>query len=94
MIKNLRFSTSLRPYARRTIEKIEETDIVIGVPAYYSAPTIEYIISIIAKGLDKYYKELKSLIFISDGGSTDDTRDIAESVNILIRNRFLSLIEL
>ena len=82
MIKDMRFSTSLRPYAIKTIEKIEEVDIVIGVPTYYSAPTINHVISTIAKGLDKYFKEYRSLIFVSDGGSTDDTRDNADSVNL------------
>jgi glycosyltransferase involved in cell wall biosynthesis len=82
MIKNLRFSTSLRQYTRRTIEQISNADILIGIPAYYSAPTINYIIKTVAKGLDKYYGDYKSVILISDGGSTDDTRDNAESVNL------------
>lgn len=82
MIKEMRFSTSLRPYARKLIESIGETDIIVGIPTYFSASTIGKVITTIAKGIEKYFKDYHSIIFVSDGGSTDDTRDNAETVNL------------
>lgn len=83
MIKStIRFSTALREKARKQIENLGYADIVIGIPSYFSQNTIGYVIEQAAKGLDKYFPDKRSLIFVSDGGSTDDTREVAESVDI------------
>ncbi len=78
----MRFLTALRDEARRKIEKISKADIVIGIPTYYSCGTIEFVIKMVAEGLRKYFPGKKSIIFISDGGSTDDTREVAMDVDI------------
>ncbi len=77
-----RFSTALREDARKKIEKIGKADIVVGIPAYYSQDTISHVIETVAKGLEKYYPDFFSVIFVSDGGSTDDTREEAQSVDL------------
>ncbi len=77
-----RFSTALREDARKKIEKIGYADIVVGIPSYFSQDTISHVIETVAKGLEKYYPDKKALIFVSDGGSTDDTREEAEAVDI------------
>jgi len=68
MISNMRFSTALRPYARNKIEQLGNTDIVIGVPSYSSASSIEHVLKTIIKGLKLYYPERKAFLVISDGG--------------------------
>jgi glycosyltransferase involved in cell wall biosynthesis len=35
----------------------------------------------VAEGLDHFYPEKRSLIIVADGGSTDDTREVAQSVD-------------
>ncbi len=77
-----RFSTALREDTRKKVEKLGYADIVVGIPSYFSQDTIGYVIEQVAKGLDRYFPDKKSLIFVSDGGSTDDTREIAEEVDI------------
>ncbi len=77
-----RFSTALREDARKKIEKIGHADIVVGIPSYYSQDTIAYVIETVAKGIEKYYPDFKGVIFVSDGGSTDDTREEAENVDL------------
>jgi glucosylglycerate synthase len=77
-----RFSTALRHHIRKKIELIGSADIVIGIPSYQSEDTITHVINTLARGLDKHYHEARSLIFVSDGGSTDDTRDIARDIEI------------
>ncbi|WP_297455297.1 glycosyltransferase [Persephonella sp.] len=78
----VRFSTALREDARKKIEQLGYADIVVGIPAYYSQTTISHVIQQVAEGLDRYFKDKKCLIFVSDGGSTDDTREIAENTDI------------
>ncbi len=83
----MRFLTALREDAIKAIEHIGQADIVIGIPCYYSQDTISNVITQVADGVEKYYPDKKALIFIADGGSTDDTREEAmetpvESFNI------------
>jgi hypothetical protein len=81
MTKITRFSTALRPHVTAKIEQLGYADIVIGIPAYGSGDSIVHVIKTVIKGIEQYYPHLKALIMISDGGSTDDTRDLARSVD-------------
>ena len=81
-LPSTRFSTALREDARKKIEQLGYADIVVGIPAYYSQTTISHVIQQVAEGLDRYFKDKKCLIFVSDGGSTDDTREVAENTDI------------
>jgi len=80
--QTMRFSTTLREHVRKQIERLGHADIVIGVPAYFSGSSIVHVIQTIATGLEKYYPDSKAVIMVSDGGSTDDTREIANLVQI------------
>ncbi|WP_456392021.1 glycosyltransferase [Persephonella sp.] len=82
VLPRARFSTALREDARKKIEQLGYADIVVGIPAYYSQFTIAHVIEQVAKGLERYFSDKKCLIFISDGGSTDDTREVAQEVDI------------
>jgi glycosyltransferase involved in cell wall biosynthesis len=81
MTSNIRFSTALRPHVRNKIEELGHADIVIGVPSYSSASSIEHVLKTIIKGLKHYYPDRKAFLVISDGGSTDDTREVARLVD-------------
>ncbi|MBI4633471.1 MAG: glycosyltransferase [Deltaproteobacteria bacterium] len=81
MTKITRFSTALRPHVTAKIEQLEYADIVVGIPAYYSGDSIVHVLKTVVKGIEQYYPHLKALIMVSDGGSTDDTRDLARSVD-------------
>jgi len=80
MSRTARFSTALRDYARRQIEHLGTADIVVGIPAYYTDESLSHVIRMVAEGLDRYYPDKKSLIIVADGGSTDDTREVAQSI--------------
>jgi hypothetical protein len=67
----IRFSTALRPHVRTKIEQLGTADIVIGVPSYDSGDTIAHVVQIIISGLDRYYRDRKALVMVSDGGSTE-----------------------
>jgi hypothetical protein len=63
-------------------DKIKTVDILIGIPCYNCEESISYVIEQVANGLNKYFPEYKTAIFISDGGSLDDTRENAYSAAI------------
>ena len=81
MSRTGRFSTAIRDYARRQIEHLGQADIVVGIPSYYSDDSLAYVIRTVAEGLEHFYPEMKSLIIVADGGSTDDTREVAQGVD-------------
>jgi glycosyltransferase involved in cell wall biosynthesis len=80
MITKQRFSTALRDHVRKNIEQLGYADIVIGIPSYSSGSTIQHVVKTVLKGLEKHYRDSKSVIMVSDGGSTDDTRDLARAI--------------
>ena len=78
----MHYDTSLRGYTSKRIEEIESADILMGIPCYNNERTIAHVIQMVTHGLAKHYKDQRSVIFIADGGSTDDTREVARDFQI------------
>ena len=78
----MRYDTALRAYTSKRIEEIETADILVGIPCYNNEKTIEHVIQMVTHGLAKHYKDRRCVIFIADGGSTDDTREVAKEFQI------------
>ncbi|NIS59748.1 MAG: glycosyltransferase [Proteobacteria bacterium] len=78
----MHYNTALRPYAFKRIEEIESADIMVGIPCYCSEGTINHVIQMVSHGLAEHYRDRKSVILIADGGSTDDTREVAKEFQI------------
>ncbi len=76
------YNTALRAYGAKRLEEIESADILVGIPCYNNEKTIEHVIQMLTHGLAKHYKQKRSVIFIADGGSTDDTRETAKDFQI------------
>ncbi len=76
------YTTSLRGYTLKRLEEIGQADIIVGIPCYNNEKTIAHVIQMVTHGLDKYYRNYRNLIFIADGGSTDDTREEAKEFQI------------
>lgn len=76
------YFTALRAYTTKRIEEVDSADILIGIPSYNNERTIAHVIQMVTHGLDKHYRNRKSVIFIADGGSTDDTREAAKEFEI------------
>jgi glycosyltransferase involved in cell wall biosynthesis len=67
-----------------TLEKLKaigDVDVLIGIPSLRCEETIGFVIGAAAFGLKKYYPDKKALILVSDGGSTDETREVALSID-------------
>jgi glycosyltransferase involved in cell wall biosynthesis len=74
-LEKKQYKTALRDPVLRWIDKIKNVDVLVGIPAYNNEETIGHVISQVAKGLKKYYGDLRTAIFVADGGSVDDTRE-------------------
>jgi glycosyltransferase involved in cell wall biosynthesis len=76
------YDTALRAYTAKRVEEIGEADILVGIPCYYNQGTIEHVIRMVTHGLHNHYKDFRSVIMVADGGSTDDTREVAREFQI------------
>jgi glycosyltransferase involved in cell wall biosynthesis len=78
----MNYDTALRTYTSKRIEEIDKADILVGIPCYNNERTITHVIQMVTHGLDKHYKDKRNVIHIADGGSTDDTREVAKEFEI------------
>lgn len=78
----MKFSTALRRYPRRRIEKIGNVDLIVGIPCYNNDSTIANVIKTVGLGLSMYFPKARSLVMVCDGGSTDDSREEAGAVQV------------
>jgi glucosylglycerate synthase len=78
----MQYLTSLRAKATRRLEEINKADLVVGIPCYNNQSTINHVVKTVSDGLAGHYPDMRSLIIVSDGGSTDDTREVANGVDI------------
>ncbi|MBN2061144.1 MAG: glycosyltransferase family 2 protein [Deltaproteobacteria bacterium] len=76
------YDTALRAYTSKRIEEVESAEILVGIPCYNNEKTIEHVIQMVTHGLNKHYKKCRSVILVADGGSTDDTREVAKEFEI------------
>ncbi len=80
MNKNIDSALSLD--AKVYLHDIEKADILVGIPSYNNVLTASYVLSQVVKGLDKYFPKLRSVIFVSDGKSVDDTLTSVKKVDL------------
>jgi len=78
----MKFITAIRDDLRKRLEEIKSVDIIVGIPAYNVDDTIDFVMKQIGDGLAEHWKGHKSLILITDGGSVDDTREVAQNVQL------------
>lgn len=55
----------------------DSVDLLIGIPSFQNAKTIGHVVRAVEAGVRKFFPRQRSLIVISDGDSTDGTRQAA-----------------
>ncbi len=78
----MQYDTALRAYTNKRIEEIESADILVGIPCYNNEKTIVHVIQMLTHGLHKHFKDKRCVMLVADGGSTDDTREVAKEFEI------------
>ncbi len=77
-----KYSSALRENVHMWINKIKSVDILISIPSYNCEDSIGYVVEQVGQGLARHFPGHKSAVFISDGGSLDDTREKAYEASI------------
>lgn len=78
----MKYYSALRPYVMKRLEELEGADIIVGIPAFNNQGTIGHVIKMVSHGLNEHFHGLRTVIVVSDGGSTDDTRDVAKEFQL------------
>lgn len=70
-------SASLEPNALERLDEIGEADVLAGIPSFRNETTIAGVIAAVEAGLRAYLPDIRAVICVSDGGSSDRTREVA-----------------
>ena len=70
------YETALQDEARQWLAKIGHADILVGIPSYNNAATIDHVVRMAAEGMVKNFPDMKPVLINSDGGSPDGTRQV------------------
>ena len=54
-----KFSSAVRQNVHMWISKMQEVDIMVGIPCYNCEDTISHVVAVSAEGLKKYYPDKK-----------------------------------
>ena len=65
---------------RELIERLDQADIMVGIPSFKNAATIGYVVRAAQAGLVQYFPDLRPVLVNADAGSPDGTqRVVAET---------------
>ncbi|MBI2922980.1 MAG: glycosyltransferase [Planctomycetes bacterium] len=70
--------TALREWARNRLTEIGWADLVVGIPAFNCERTVGHVIKTAAEGMSQHFRGKALILIVSDGGSTDYTREVAQ----------------
>ncbi len=71
------FETSLRMDGQRRLSEIGVADLLVGIPSYKNAHTIGYVVETAGDGMLAHFPNLRPVIAVVDGGSSDETVHVA-----------------
>jgi hypothetical protein len=69
-------ATPLASETEAKVQEIGETDVLIGIPSFNNAGTIEHVVRAVSVGLAKYFPSSRAVLVNSDGGSSDGTSEV------------------
>lgn len=72
----------LRDDAREALERVGEVCVLVGLPSLNDQGTAGRVVEVAGKGLHQFCRDKRSLIAVSDGGSTDDTREVTAAAKV------------
>ncbi|MBI4545919.1 MAG: glycosyltransferase [Gemmatimonadetes bacterium] len=75
-----KFDTALREYVLQKIAEIGQADIVVGLPTHNNEETVVGVMTNVYRGLEMYYPQHRAVVYVSDGGSLDYTRELAQKM--------------
>lgn len=76
-----KYASALRENVHMWVNKIKNVDILVGIPCFNNEDTIGFVVEQATRGLAQHFPDHKCAVFVSDGGSLDNTREHAYEAN-------------
>ena len=61
----------------RAVAEIGSADVLVAIPAYNNEVTISHVMKVAAEGLSTFFADRKCVLFVCEGGSLDETKNVA-----------------
>lgn len=74
--------TALRNDVREDLDRLGEADVILGIPAYNNEDTVGDVVERLAQGIREVHPDKRAVLMVADGGSLDDTREVARAAAI------------
>jgi len=71
---------TLEGHTVQELERIGSADIIVGIPSYNNAATIDRVIKAADLGLARYFNSARCVIFISEGGDLRATQSVVDAL--------------
>jgi glucosylglycerate synthase len=66
----------------RAVAEIGSADVLVAVPAYNNELTVAQVMRVAAEGLSTFFADRKCVLFVVEGGSLDETKNVATMTDI------------
>jgi len=67
---------------KRRIAEIRSADIMVAIPSFNNESTISRVMQVVADGLSSFFGDRKCVLFVCEGGSLDETKNVARATDI------------
>ena len=74
-----KYDSALRENVHMWVNKIKTVDLLVGIPCFNNEDTIGFVIEQVCRGLAEHFPDMSTAVFVSDGGSLDNTREYAKA---------------
>ena len=72
-----KYDSALRENVHMWVNKIKTVDLLVGIPCFNNEDTIGFVVEQVCRGLAENFPDMSTAVFVSDGGSLDNTREYA-----------------
>jgi hypothetical protein len=73
---------AVSPEINGQVIDIGSADVMVAIPAYNNERTISHVMEMVAEGLSTFFADMKSVLFVCEGGSLDETKNVARMTEI------------
>ena len=73
---------AVSPEIDAAVKEVGTADVMVAIPAYNNESSISGVMQIVAEGLSTFFAALKTVLFVCEGGSLDETKSVARHTDI------------
>ena len=73
---------AVSPEIAVAVKDIGSADVLLAIPAYNNESTISRVMKVAAEGLATFFADMRTVLFVCEGGSLDETKNVAVMTDI------------